>query len=152
MRISPLRRARSAVRAGFTLIELLAVILIISILMTFLLPRIPVFIDKGEVTACQANMREIYSGFGIDLANMCDADNEVDISHHLCKNQWRDFVKRYRFVIVTVSELDVFDRQPFNLKRCRVAAIDGDSNNQAFSGEGLEHLTVFVNRPSASPE
>jgi len=53
--------ARSS-RAGFTLIELLAVILIIGILMTFLLPKIPEAIDAGKLTACKANLYEIYKG------------------------------------------------------------------------------------------
>jgi prepilin-type N-terminal cleavage/methylation domain-containing protein len=52
-------------RAGFTLIELLAVILIIGILMTFLLPKIPEFIDSGKVTACKANLKEIHNGLTI---------------------------------------------------------------------------------------
>ena len=52
-------------RGGFTLIELLAVILIISILMAFLLPRIPEAIDRSKVTACKKNLQEIYSGLMI---------------------------------------------------------------------------------------
>jgi len=43
-------------RAGFTLIELLAVILIIGILMTFLLPRIPEAIDAGSWGALGAEV------------------------------------------------------------------------------------------------
>jgi prepilin-type N-terminal cleavage/methylation domain-containing protein/prepilin-type processing-associated H-X9-DG protein len=54
--------ARAARKAGFTLIELLAVILIIGVLATFLLPKIPEAIDQARVTACQANLREIYKG------------------------------------------------------------------------------------------
>jgi prepilin-type N-terminal cleavage/methylation domain-containing protein len=46
-------------RAGFTLIELLAVIAIILILITFLLPRITSAIDQAKVTACKANLLEL---------------------------------------------------------------------------------------------
>jgi prepilin-type N-terminal cleavage/methylation domain-containing protein len=56
------RSLSSALRSGFTLIELLAVILIIGILMTFLLPKIPEAIDAARVTACKKNLQEIYSG------------------------------------------------------------------------------------------
>lgn len=49
-------------RAGFTLIELLAVILIIGILAVYLLPKIPEAVDKARVTACKANMSEIFKG------------------------------------------------------------------------------------------
>jgi prepilin-type N-terminal cleavage/methylation domain-containing protein len=59
LRARTVSRAR---RAGFTLIELLAVILIIGILMTFLLPKIPEAIDRTEVVACKANLSEIYKG------------------------------------------------------------------------------------------
>jgi prepilin-type N-terminal cleavage/methylation domain-containing protein len=57
---SLLRRAKRA--AGFTLIELLAVILIIGILATFLLPKIPEAIDSAEVTACRKNLDSVYQG------------------------------------------------------------------------------------------
>ena len=62
MRTDLLRARAALTRAGFTLIELLAVILIIGILMTFLLPKIPEAIDAGKVTACKANLSEIYKG------------------------------------------------------------------------------------------
>ncbi len=62
MRTSLFRRGAAAVKAGFTLIELLAVILIISILMMFLIPKIPEAIDAANVTACRANLGEIHKG------------------------------------------------------------------------------------------
>jgi prepilin-type N-terminal cleavage/methylation domain-containing protein len=62
-RLGSLALARSASRAAFTLVELLAVILIISLLMFFLLPKIPEAIDTAKVTGCKKNMQEIYSGF-----------------------------------------------------------------------------------------
>jgi prepilin-type N-terminal cleavage/methylation domain-containing protein len=64
-RLAPWPAARLAAarrRAGFTLIEILAVILIIGILLTFLLPRIPEAIDTAKVTACKKNLQEIHSG------------------------------------------------------------------------------------------
>lgn len=58
-----LRRApRLLSRAGFTLIELLAVILIIGILATFLLPKIPEAIDQAKVTGCAKNQSEFFNG------------------------------------------------------------------------------------------
>jgi len=55
-------RSRAVLRAGFTLVELLAVILIISILMVFLLPKIPEAIDAARVAACKKNLTGIYEG------------------------------------------------------------------------------------------
>jgi len=49
-------------RTGFTLLELMVVILIISILATFLIPRITSAIERTRVTACQANLRAINQG------------------------------------------------------------------------------------------
>tara|TARA_R110002126_G_scaffold10067_13_gene45104 strand:+ start:91 stop:771 length:681 start_codon:yes stop_codon:yes gene_type:complete len=49
-------------RAGFTLIELLAVMLIIGILMTFLLPKASAAIERARVTACRANLQKIGTG------------------------------------------------------------------------------------------
>ena len=56
------RRIAHLARRGFTLIELLAVIMIIGILSVFLIPRIPEAIDAAHVTACEANLKEIYKG------------------------------------------------------------------------------------------
>jgi prepilin-type N-terminal cleavage/methylation domain-containing protein len=60
--ISLHRLPRAAQRAGFTLIELMAVILIIGLLMTFLLPKIPEMIDQAKVTGCAKNQADIHQG------------------------------------------------------------------------------------------
>lgn len=53
---------RSIARLGFTLIELLAVILILSILMAFLIPMTNDAIRTSRVSACAANLQNIYGG------------------------------------------------------------------------------------------
>jgi prepilin-type N-terminal cleavage/methylation domain-containing protein/prepilin-type processing-associated H-X9-DG protein len=55
-------RASLLARAGFTLIELLAVILIISILVATLTPMVNDAIEGAKVSACAANLRQIYTG------------------------------------------------------------------------------------------
>ena len=49
-------------RLGFTLVELLAVILILGILMMFLIPMVNDAIRTARVTACSANLQNIYGG------------------------------------------------------------------------------------------
>lgn len=61
----PLLRRRPLARAGFTLIELLAVIAIILILMTFLLPKVVTSIQQAKVTACRANLQQLYKDLSI---------------------------------------------------------------------------------------
>jgi general secretion pathway protein G len=50
-------------RGGFTLVEILAVILIIGILMTFVIPNVIGAIGLGKSTACRSNMEAIKRGF-----------------------------------------------------------------------------------------
>jgi len=58
-------RAARRARAGFTLIELLAVMLILGLLMTFLIPRITEAVDQAKVTACRKNLLDIYANLMI---------------------------------------------------------------------------------------
>ncbi|MGK0481618.1 MAG: prepilin-type N-terminal cleavage/methylation domain-containing protein [Planctomycetota bacterium] len=60
---APRRAVRAASRAGFTLIEILAVILIIGILSTFVIPQVISAIGLGKSSACQANLNSISRGF-----------------------------------------------------------------------------------------
>lgn len=48
---------------GFTLVEILAVILIIGILATFVIPEVISSIGLGKSTACRANLEQIKRGF-----------------------------------------------------------------------------------------
>lgn len=50
---------RRAARGGFTLIELLTVMAIISILISILLPSLSGARNRGRITKCQSNLREL---------------------------------------------------------------------------------------------
>ncbi|MEM6672950.1 MAG: prepilin-type N-terminal cleavage/methylation domain-containing protein [Planctomycetota bacterium] len=57
--LTSLRKGR---RGGFTLVEILAVILIIGLLMTFVIPNVMSAIGLGKSTACRANLEQIKRG------------------------------------------------------------------------------------------
>jgi prepilin-type N-terminal cleavage/methylation domain-containing protein len=77
----------SLLRKGFTLIELLAVMAIIAILAAALVPQIPKWIDRANVTACSANMQELYKGFVDYKTRFGDWPNESGIRFFL--DIWR---------------------------------------------------------------
>lgn len=70
-------------RAGFTLIELLAVITIIAILGTALVVQVPKYIDKAKVTACRANMQDLYRNFTLYKDRFKDWPNESGVKFFL---------------------------------------------------------------------
>jgi prepilin-type N-terminal cleavage/methylation domain-containing protein len=70
-------------RAGFTLIELLAVITIIAILAAALVPQIPKFIDRANVTACRSNLQDLYRSFVIYKDRFKDWPEESGIRFFL---------------------------------------------------------------------
>jgi prepilin-type N-terminal cleavage/methylation domain-containing protein len=61
----PMQNRRPLRRLGFTLVELLAVILIIGILFAFLTPMVNDAIRTSRVTACKANLGNIYDGLNM---------------------------------------------------------------------------------------
>lgn len=118
MRTSVIRRGAAAVRAGFTLIELLAVILIISILMTFLIPKIPEAIDVANVTACRANMGEIYKGLVIYKTKFKRAPKESGVrffAQLISKKVWENSeasAQRLTCPAVDIGSLEVGELDP----------------------------------------
>jgi prepilin-type N-terminal cleavage/methylation domain-containing protein len=85
-----------AARAGFTLVEMLAVILIIGILMTFLIPKAIEAIDQAKVTGCKKNMQEIYSGFTLYESKFSKLPNKSGVrffAELIALKVWEDTAK-----------------------------------------------------------
>lgn len=107
MQIQSTRRANVLSRAGFTLIEILAVILIIGILMTFLLPRIPAAIDAAKVTACKKNLQEINGGLIQYVSKFNSVPKESGVKFFAC-----------------LISKKVFENNKFNADKLRCPAVD----------------------------
>jgi prepilin-type N-terminal cleavage/methylation domain-containing protein len=108
---------RSQASAGFTLIELLAVIAIILILMTFLLPKVVTSIQQAKVTACRANVQQIYkdlaiyhmkhgalpSGSGVQFFAALIADGDVENTEENAKMMSCPAVERQALAINSIE-------------------------------------------------
>lgn len=158
----PLRRAA---RAGFTLIELLAVIMIIGILAAFLLPKIPEAIDAARVTACRANMGEIYKGMMLYRTSFDRAPNESGVkffaelvSTDTLENS-KSSAKRMTCPDVDYNALSGIAGRPEVEWYADLAQVDGTYSSYAgrnckefplrkFPGSGKEALVADDNDPS----
>lgn len=81
---------KSTLRHGFTLMEMLVVILIIGILSTFLVVRLPEWMDRAKVTACEANLQNLYKGmlsYQSDHSNAWPRDDGVRFFLRLWKDE-----------------------------------------------------------------
>jgi prepilin-type N-terminal cleavage/methylation domain-containing protein len=89
-----LRRPREENRrGGFTLIELLAVILILGILATFLLPKIPEAIEGAKISASRKNLSEIYNGVQLYETKFGRLPNDPGVKFFACliyKGVWEN--------------------------------------------------------------
>jgi prepilin-type N-terminal cleavage/methylation domain-containing protein len=109
---------RSVRSGGFTLIELLAVIAIILILMTFLLPRIVTAIQQAKVTACRANLQQVYrdltvyhmkheklpTGSGVRFFAALIADGDIENTAENAKRMSCPAVERTALAIGTIKD------------------------------------------------
>lgn len=65
------RNASECWRSGFTLIELLAVVCIIGLLASLVLPAIQAALKRSKSAGCMSSLRQLYVG-----ANLFAADNQ----------------------------------------------------------------------------
>ncbi len=104
----PQRAAQGAKRAGFTLIEILAVILIIGILSTFVIPQVISAIGLGKSSACQANMNAISRGFLEYQTKYSRVPKGSGVNFFAClitEKVWKDSVKNSKSLTCPAVEL-----------------------------------------------
>ena len=103
---------------GFTLIEVLVSILIIGILMTFLLPKIPEAIAQAKITASRKNLSKIYEGMLTYEAKFERLPNETGVKFFaalISKGVWENTSQSARVLTcpgVDIGALTIGDLQP----------------------------------------
>ncbi|MBL8694130.1 MAG: prepilin-type N-terminal cleavage/methylation domain-containing protein [Planctomycetes bacterium] len=110
--------SRFARAAGFTLIELLAVMAIIAILISALAIQVPKYLDKAKVTACRANLTDLYRNFTLYKDRFSDWPTESGIRFFL--TLWRmdpdshneSFAKRFTCPGVPANNLSGIAGRP----------------------------------------
>ncbi len=157
---------RAVRRAGFTLIELLAVILIIGILMTFLVPRVLSSVRAANVTACRANMQEIYKHLMIFNMKFGDLPRKSGVAflgslvESGVMENTESNVQRLTCPGVKISALGIADMQPEEWY-ADVERVDGSFSSYAardmarhglrqFPGSGKEVLVADDNDGGAN--
>ncbi len=110
--------ASPARNRGFTLIEVLVSILIIGILMTFLLPKIPEAIAQAKITASRKNLSKIYEGMLTYEAKFERLPNEPGVKFFavlISKGVWENTPQSARVLTcpgVDIGALTIGDLQP----------------------------------------
>src|SRR5688572_33267715 len=69
-------------QSGFTLVELPIVIAVIALLASLLLPALAHAKEKGRVTICRSNLRQLGIGFNMYLHDNSDTFPTVDNDAH----------------------------------------------------------------------
>ncbi|MEM1451572.1 MAG: prepilin-type N-terminal cleavage/methylation domain-containing protein [Planctomycetota bacterium] len=106
---SPHRRSIWRPRGGFTLVEILAVILIIGILATFVVPQVISAIGLGKSTACRANLDQIKRGFLEYEARYQKIPNETGVRFFaslITRKVWPASVKNTKTLTCPAVQLD----------------------------------------------
>lgn len=151
MSFIPPQRARAA---GFTLIELLTVILIIGILVAALTPRLIDAINRAKVTACKANLGEIYKGMIAFKTKFERAPNESGVrffAELIASDTWENAPAAAKKLtcpsVETASLLGIAGKDPMEWFK-DLNAVDADCS--AYAGRNCKEFPLRRFPPGAT--
>ncbi len=78
-----------------------------------------------------AHLHRRRGGFGVDPAGVGDADDEVEITHSLGKDDLRDRTEGLGEVLVALGEVDGVDGGQLDLSRCPPAVDEGHPGHES---------------------